>query len=129
VTPRNAQRTLEYLTLGFLAFYVPIETWGSWPELWHPFYLDAVIGILLLVCGLLQSRRAKRSAVGVLCAGYAWMSASGWRSTFDRVFALQAGAHLEYGAAEMCFVVCSTGLTIVGLAVSLMLLVRRSNTP
>jgi hypothetical protein len=124
----KAHKILEYLTFGFLAYYVPIETWASLPELWHPFYVDAAIGIALLAWGLVLLHRPSPSAVGVLCAGYAWMSASGWRSTFGRVFTLREGGYLQYGAAEMCFVICSTGLTIVGLLLSLMLIVRRPHS-
>jgi hypothetical protein len=120
----NAETRLDHFALGFVVLYFPIETWGSWPELWHPFYLDAVIGMLLLLWGIAKSRSDRRSALGVLCAGFAWMSATGWRSTFDRVFALADGGQLQYGPWEMCFVVCSTSLTVVGLTVSLVLLVR-----
>jgi hypothetical protein len=87
----NADTRLDHFALGFVVLYFPIETWGSWPELWHPFYLDAVIGMLLLLWGIAKFRSGRRSALGVLCAGFAWMSATGWRSTFDRVFALAEG--------------------------------------
>lgn len=115
---------LVYLALAFVAYYLPIETWASWPELWHPFYVDAAIGIALLLWGAALCRRAAQPGLAVLCTGFAWMSASGWRSTFDRVFALAEGRRLDYGAAEMCFIVCSTVITIIGMIGSLVLLVR-----
>jgi len=41
--------------------------------------------------------------------------------TADRVFDLAEGVELEYGAAEMCFVVCSLGLALAGFVWSLRL--------
>ena len=47
--PGRGETRLAYLALAFAGFYLPIETWASWPEFWHPFYVDAAIGLALLV--------------------------------------------------------------------------------
>ena len=54
---------LQTFTLAFLIAYAPIETWYSMPELWDPFYLVDVIGIVLLILGMVRLRRGLLSAV------------------------------------------------------------------
>ncbi len=59
------------------------------------------------------------SALGFLAGGWGWLGANGWRATADRFEFIGEGGVLEFGAAEMCFVVCGTVVSIVGLAWSL----------
>jgi hypothetical protein len=119
---RQREMRLASFTLGVLVFYAPIETWGSWPDLWSPYYLVDLAGILLLVFGAVWTRRGRsRQGLAFIGGGWAWMAAAGWRATSDRVFDLAEGGELEYGAAEMCFVVCSLGLALAGFVWSLRL--------
>lgn len=126
VPTRAAERQLANLTFGLLVLYFPIETWASAPELWDPFYLVDLIGMILLFWGARRARAGTAAGVALLAAGYAWMSANGWRATFRRLSELAAGGQLDYGALELCFVVCSTALMIAGLAASLWMLLRAS---
>ena len=49
---RELETGLASTTLGLLVFYVPIETWASWPYgLLNPFYLVDVIAMALLFLG------------------------------------------------------------------------------
>lgn len=113
------QRLASY-TFWVLVLYSPIETWASWPELYSPYYLVDLIAMVLLTLGVLRSRQRRAlPALGLLTGGWGWLGANGWRATADRFEALRAGESLEFGAAEMCFVVCGTVAAIVGLAWSL----------
>ena len=119
---------LETFTFAFLIAYAPIETWYSLPELWDPFYLVDVIGIVLLILGIVRLRRGRAAAaVGMLTAGYAWTSANFWRALFDRVSEVAAGGVLDYGWAELCFTACITIAAIAGLVWSLVLNARQSD--
>jgi hypothetical protein len=118
---------LATFTLVVLVFYAPIETWGSWPDLLSPYYLVDVVGMLILALGVYWSRARPRQARGFICAGWAWMAGAGWRATADRVEALAQGEELQFGAAELCFVVCSFLLALAGLAWSLVLITRDSH--
>jgi hypothetical protein len=113
---------LQTFTLTFLVAYAPIETWYSMPELWDPFYLVDVVGIVLLILGTARLRRGRPSAaVGMLTAGYAWTGANFWRALFDRVSEVASGGVLDYGSAELCFTACITIAAIAGLVWSLVL--------
>jgi len=123
-TSRPDHRLASY-TLWVLVFYAPIETWASWPELYSPYYLVDLIAMALMAIGVLRSRQNHAlPALGFLAGGWGWLGANGWRATADRFDALGAGESLEFGAAEMCFVVCGTVAAIVGLAWSLHAITR-----
>jgi hypothetical protein len=112
-------------TVGFLAFYAPIEIWYSLPRLWDPFFLVDLIGIMLLAWGAIDSRRAvSQRSLSVLVAGYAWTGANFWRAMFDRVFEIAAGSELNYGWLELCFTGCVMIGAITGLVWSLALVSR-----
>ena len=116
---RSDHRLASY-TFWVLVFYTPIETWASWPELYSPYYLVDLIAMVLLAVGLMRARQGRQlSALGFLAGGWGWLGANGWRATADRFEALAEGGSLEFGAAEMCFVVCGTVAAIIGLAWSL----------
>jgi hypothetical protein len=118
-------RRLASYTFWILVFYAPIETWASWPELYSPYYLVDLIAMVLLTLGVLRSRAGRAlPALGLLTGGWGWLGANGWRATADRFEVLRAGESLEFGAAEMCFVVCGTVAAIVGLAWSLRVITR-----
>jgi hypothetical protein len=124
------ERRLAAFTLAFLAFYAPIETWGSWPDLLSPYYLVDLVGILLLLFGAVRTRRGRsRQGLAFVGGGWAWMAAAGWRATADRVFELAEGGQLEYGNLEMCFVVCSLGLALAGFVWSLAIASRSGERP
>jgi hypothetical protein len=107
-------------TFWVLVFYAPIETWASWPELYSPYYLVDLIAMVLLALGVWRSRQGRPLvALGFLAGGWGWLGANGWRATADRFELLGEGGALEFGAAEMCFVVCGTVASIIGLAWSL----------
>ena len=123
---RQIETGLAYATLGLLVFYVPIETWASWPYgLWNPFYLVDVIAMAMLFVGAIHSLRARpRPAPGLLCAGIAWSAANGWRATFGRIVELGRGGSLDHGAAEMWTVSLATTLALVCLGLALYLVAR-----
>ena len=128
MTVRNTETWLAKLTLWLLVVYFPVETLISWPALWSPYYLIDLIAMLLLLWGARLSLRARpRSAPGALSAAYAWTAANGWRASFDRLYELAEGGQLDYGAAELCFVVCGTVLTLGCFGLSLWLVVRSSS--
>jgi len=113
-------RGLIAFTVALLVVYVPIETWYSFPELWDPFYLVDLIGMVLLTSGVVRLRRAW-PRVGLLVAGYAWTAANFWRALFGRVAELKEGGQLDYGLAELCFTGCILLAALIGLAWSLVL--------
>lgn len=116
---RPDQRLARF-TLWVLVFYVPIETWASLPNLLDPYYLVDFIAMVLLALGVQRSRRGRpASALGFLTGGWGWLGANGWRATADRWEFIADGGALEFGAAEMCFVVSGTLVAIAGLAWSL----------
>ncbi len=116
----SPDRRLASYTFWVLVFYAPIETWASWPELYSPYYLVDLIAMVLLAVGVARARQGRQLAsLGFLAGGWGWLGANGWRATADRFEALGEGGSLEFGAAEMCFVVCGTLAAIVGLTWSL----------
>ena len=120
------ERRVAFFTFGFLAFYVPFETWFSWRYgLLHPFYLVDFIGMVLLLWGALHSRRRGYHSAGVLAAGWAWCGANFWRAFFGRLEAVGAGEQLDLGTTELCIVGGGTAIALICLAISLHLLVRR----
>jgi hypothetical protein len=113
-------RSLATYTFWVLVLYAPIETWASWRELYSPYYIVDFIAMVLLTVGVARSRQGHSlSALGFLAGGWGWLGANGWRATADRFEFIGEGGVLEFGAAEMCFVVCGTVAAIVGLAWSL----------
>jgi hypothetical protein len=113
-------RSLATYTFWVLVLYAPIETWASWRELYSPYYIVDFIAMVLLTVGVARSRQGHAlSALGFLAGGWGWLGANGWRATADRFEFIGEGGVLEFGAAEMCFVVCGTVAAIVGLAWSL----------
>lgn len=123
--PTSLDRPLATYTLWVLVFYAPIETWASLPELYSPYYLVDFIAMVLLTLGVVRSRLGRPlPALGFLTGGWGWLGANGWRATADRFEALGAGESLEFGAAEMCFVICGTVAAIVGLVWSLRVITR-----
>ena len=123
-----SDRTLSAYTFWALVVYAPIETWASWPRLHSPYYLVDLVAMMLLAGGVLESRRVRVwRALGLFAGGWGWLGANGWRATADRFALLSEGGALEFGAAEMCFVVCGTLASIVGLVWSLRVIARLAN--
>ena len=124
MTPRSVETTIARFTLGLLLVYVPVETWVSWPSgLTDPFYLVDVVGFALLLWGALASLRARPGvAPGVLCAGYAWSGANGWRALALRMETLQQGGEVD--VALVWLLVIGEVVTLTGLALLLLLVVE-----
>ena len=124
MTPRGVETVLARLTLGVLLVYAPLETWVSWPAgLSNPFYLVDVVGFLLLLWGAMTSLRARPDvAPGVLCAGYAWSAANGWRALALRMDTLQRGGEVDVGLVWL--LVISEVVMLTGLALLLLLVVE-----
>ena len=124
MTPRSLETTIARFTLVVLLIYAPLETWGSWPSgLSNPFYLVDVVGFALLLWGALVSLRARPDvAPGVLCAGYAWSAANGWRALALRLEILQEGGHVDVGLVWLI----SLGeiAALIGLALLLLLVME-----
>lgn len=129
---RGIETALAYFTLVLLAIYIPVETWVSLPAgLLDPYYLIDAIAMALLLWGAIHSLRSRpRPSPELLCIGAAWVSANGWRATFDRLREVESGGTLAYGSAEMWTVGIATGLAIC-VFVALLVLValnHRSRT-
>ena len=128
MSPRSVETAVARFTLALLLVYAPLETWVSWPSgLTNPFYLVDVIGFALLLWGALASLRARPGlAPGVLCAGYAWSGANGWRALALRMETLQQGGEVD--VTLVWLLVISEVAALTGLAL-LLLLVVESGTP
>lgn len=128
MTPRSVETVIARFTLVLLLVYVPLETWVSRPSgLTNPFYLVDVVGFALLFWGALASLRARPGlAPGVLCAGYAWSGANGWRALALRIETLQQGGEVD--VTLVWLLVIGEVVALTGLAL-LLLLVVESRTP
>ena len=127
MTPRSVETFIACFTLALLLVYAPLETWASWPHLTNPFYLVDVVGFALLLWGALASLRARPDvAPGVLCAGYAWSAANGWRALALRIETLQQGGQVD--VTLVWLIVVGEIAALVGLAL-LLLLVVESRSP
>ena len=124
MTPRSLETTIARFTLVVLLIYAPLETWGSWPSgLANPFYLVDVVGFALLLWGALVSLRARPDvAPGVLCAGYAWSAANGWRALALRLEILQEGGHVDVGLVWL--IGLGEIAALIGLALLLLLVME-----
>ena len=120
---RAIETALSYFTLALLVIYIPVETWASLPAgLLDPYYLVDAIAMVLLLWGAVHSLRCRpRTSPELLCIGAAWVSANGWRATFDRLREVQSGGALTYGSAEMWTVGIATALAISVFAALLVL--------
>ena len=102
MTSRAAESRLAILTLVYLALYIPIETWASWPALLSSYYLIDAIAMGLLLWGALHSLAARpRRRPGLLAVGWAWAAANYWRAFFGRVGFIEQGGALQLGAPEL----------------------------
>ena len=89
MTPRASRRSSR-ASRSACCSSTPRWNWTSWPALTNPFYLVDVVGFALLLWGALASLRARPNvAPGVLCAGYAWSAANGWRALALRIETLE----------------------------------------
>ena len=123
------KRRLSTFTLGFLAIYVPFETWWSWGDgLLDPFYVVDFIGMVLLLWGALHSRR-RPGTPGILAAGWAWTGANFWRAFWDRVQAFGDGEPLDFGEFELCIVGSGVAIALVCLVLALRLCIRPAVKP
>ena len=121
MTPRRVETFIARFTLVLLCLYAPVETWVSLPAgLSNPFYLVDVVGFGLLLWGALASLRARPDvAPGVLCAGYAWSAANGWRALALRIQTLQQGGEVD--VTLVWLLVVSEVVALTGLALLLLL--------
>jgi hypothetical protein len=127
MTPRSVETFVARFTLGVLLVYAPLETWASWPALTNPFYLVDVVGFALLLWGALASLRARPNvAPGVLCAGYAWSAANGWRALALRIETLEQGGQVD--VTLVWLLVIGEIVALTGLAL-LLLLIAESRRP
>ena len=123
MTPRSVETLIARFTLALLLVYVPLETWASWPALSNPFYLVDAVGFALLLWGALASLRARPDVdPGVLCAGYAWSAANGWRALALRIETLQQGG--EINVTLVWLLVIGQVVALTGLALLLLLVVE-----
>ena len=125
---RDMETWLAKFTLCLLVVYFPVETLLSWPALWSPVlrYRSHRHDPAVVWCaGLAWGAAAFRSWSAV--RGVRWTAANGWRASFDRLYQMAEGGQLDYGSAELCFVVGGTVLTLVCFGLSLWLVVRSSS--
>ena len=128
MTPRSLETLIARFTLVLLLVYAPLETWASWPALSNPFYLVDVVGFVLLLWGATTSLRARPAAApGVLCAGYAWSAANGWRALAIHIGTLEQGGQVDAGLVWLLAMLEVAAL--VGLALLLLLVVESRPPP
>ena len=128
MTPRSVETVIARFTLGVLLVYAPLETWASWSGLTNPFYLVDVVGFALLLWGTLASLRARPDvAPGVLCAGYAWSAANGWRALALRIETLEQGGQVD--VTLVWLLVIGEIVALTGLALLLLLIVESRTSP
>ena len=128
MTPRSVETFLARFTLVLLLVYAPLETWASWPALTNPFYLVDAAGFALLLWGALASLRARPDvAPGVLCAGYAWSGANGWRALALRLEIMQEGGQVD--VTLVWLIVLGEIAALTGLALLLLLVVESRTSP
>ena len=120
---RSLETGLSWFTLALLLIYAPVETWASIDYgLLNPFYIVDLIAMVLLLAGALVSLRARPDpAPGLMCAAYGWAAANGWRATFDRVYELRKGGHLDHGRAEIVGVAIGEAVAMICFGVTLFL--------
>ncbi len=128
MTPRGVETGIARFTLVLLVVYAPLETWASWPALTNPFYLVEVVGFALLLWGTLASLRARPNvAPGVLCAGYAWSGANGWRALALRIETLEQGGQVD--VTLVWLLVIGEIVALTGLALLLLLIAESRTSP
>ena len=128
MTPRGVETGIARFTLVLLLIYAPLETGASWPALTNPFYLVDVVGFALLLWGALASLRARPNvAPGVLCAGYAWSGANGWRALALRIETLEQGGQVD--VTLVWLLVIGEIVALTGLALLLLLIVESRTSP
>ena len=116
---------LSRLSVGFLAFSIPVETVYSWRlGLADPYYVAKVVGWILLAAGVAQLR-TPRTSLALLAAGWGWFGANFWRAVADRFARLAAGQVLSLGSLELWFAGSCLLISLIGLAWSLVLTSRR----
>ncbi|MEN7341784.1 MAG: hypothetical protein AAAFM81_02535 [Pseudomonadota bacterium] len=110
MTRRGLETVLCWYTVVLLALYLPLETWASLPAgLLSPYYIVDLVGMALLALGVAASFNARPySNPAILCAGYAWCAANGWRATADRLSLINRGEPLPLGGIELAVVGGST---------------------
>ena len=128
MTPRGVETGIARFTLVLLLIYAPLKTWASWPALTNPFYLVDVVGFALLLWGAFASLRARPNvAPGVLCAGYAWSAANGWRALALRIETLEQGGQVD--VTLVWLLVIGEIVALTGLALLLLLIVESRTSP
>ena len=128
MTPRSVETFIARCTLVLLLIHAPLETWASWPALMNPFHLVDVVGFALLLWGAVASLRARPDvAPGILCAGYAWSGANGWRALAVHIGTLEQGGPVDAGLVWL--LAMREVAALVGLALLLLLVVESRTGP
>ena len=121
MTRRKIETGICWYTVFVLALYLPLETWTSLPAgLLSPYYIVDLVGMILMGLGVKASLHARpNSNPAILCVGYAWCAANGWRATADRLALLDRGEPLALGSIELAAI---GGSTIIAIAIMVVLL-------
>jgi len=126
---RKLATFLTGYTIVWLVVYIPGETlatlaMGGPAGLLHANYIVDLVGMGLMTWGVVSARARRASAPGVLAAGWSWTAAVFWRGTTDRFWWASLGRPLYFGPIELWLGPMLTGLAILGMIISLMLLHR-----
>lgn len=123
---------LAALVVGFtfagLAVYFPLETYVTWSiagvrGFLYSSYIANVVGMGMMLWGSVATRKGQPFGPGLLATGWSWTAATFWRATSDRFWLTSLGMPLYAGPMELWLAPIVTGLAVVGLAASLVLLV------
>ena len=112
------KKVLRLTASVWLALFVPLETWVSWPALYDPYYLVSAVGMSGMGWGLKLAWSDHPRAPAVLAAAWAWTAADFWRGTADRFEMHAAGETLRFGPSERWMGVALTAflMAMTGLA-------------
>jgi hypothetical protein len=118
-------RVLRAASVIWLLLYVPLETWVSWPGLYHPMYVIDFVGMALLAWGVMRFRSSAHQGAVILTAGWAWTAANFWRGTEKRFMAHASGIPMDFGPSERWIGVALTAIIIVMAAIALRVALAR----
>jgi len=126
---RKLTGAVTAFTFAWLLVYVPLETYvtlsiAGLRGLVYASYVMNVVGMGLMLWGAVSARRGQPSAPGLLTAGWSWTAATFWRATSDRFWWISRGGTLYAGTIELWLGPIFTALAVMGLAGSLILVLK-----
>jgi hypothetical protein len=112
--------------------FVPIETYISFTGEPYPApglgvlsgYAVNVLGVAVTMWGIVSLRRARRYALSLVTAGWAWTTAVFWRATNLRHWYAAEIGELDFGSKELWLAPIATGIVASAFVGSVVLLLK-----